>query len=388
MAMLPINQVPTIAKLPAPVLSVYLNTRNRNSSRQPRLPVHIAWFRKQVAGVAPTLPIQDRKQFLRQTERVEQFLEHRHPEEQALAIFASQKSWTVVRLQTNIESELRWGKPGLGQLYRLLNEHPPYGVIAIDHHAARFFVYRLGELASLREKVFDIDVSGWRRKDLGHFASERVRKTRGSNREPYEHRLEAQYERLCRETAEESVSFWKKLDFAGLFLVGPDQLTKLIRTKLSQPFSPRVFSISMDIVKFTPRSILRRVEPHVAEFEQKRQLASVEQILVEEGKFESNPDEILARLQRGSIHTLVVASDLDLKLHECTKCGLAARSADPFCTSCGGELRTASLLELLPGLAAVHHTKVQYVSGEAAKLLAKVGGIAGWSRQPNLLATG
>ena len=386
--MLPFDQVRTIAELSAPILSVYLNTMNRNSSHHPRLPVHLAWFRKQAAAVAPTLPIQDRKQFLREAERVEQFLERRRPEEQALAIFAGEKTWIAVPLQTSVESELRWGKPGLGQLFRLLNGHPPYGVIAIDHQAARFFVYRLGELTSLGEKLFDIDVSGWSKKDLGHFAGERVRKTRGSNREVYEHRVEAQYERLCRETAEESVNLWKKCDFAGLFLVGPDQLANLIRTKLPQPFSTQVFSISMDIGKFSPRSILRRVEPHVAEFEQKRQLATVEQILIEEGKFETNPDEILTRLQQGRLHTLVVASDLNLKLHQCIQCGVAARSADPVCTGCGGKLRTASLFELLPGLAAMHHTRVEFVSGEAARLLAKVGGIRGWSRQLSLTAAG
>lgn len=386
--MLPSNQIQAIADLPAPILSVYLNTMNRNSSRHPRTSVHLTWFRKQAAAVAPTLPLQDRKQFLREADRVEQFLERRRPEERALAIFASEKTWTVVPLQTNIESELQWGKPALGQLFRLLNGHPPYGVVAIDRQAARFFVYRLGELTPLGEKVFDIDVSGWTKKDLGHFAGESVRKTRGSNREVYEHRLEAQYERLCRETAEEAVSLWKKSDFEGLFLVGPDQLTNLIRTKFPQPFSPKVFSISMDIGKFSPRSILRRAKPQMAEFEQKRQLATVEQILTGAGKFETNPDEILARLQQGSIHTLVVASDLNLKLHECTQCGLAVRSADPVCTSCGGELRPASLFELLQGLAARQHTRVEFVSDEAARLLAKVGGIGGWSRQPSKKAAG
>ncbi|HXJ07139.1 MAG TPA: VLRF1 family aeRF1-type release factor [Candidatus Acidoferrum sp.] len=386
--MLPSNQIQTIAELQAPILSVCLNTMNRNSSRHPQTPAHLAWFRKQAAAVALTLSIQDRKQFLREADRIEQFLERRRPEERALAIFAGGKAWTVVPLQTNVESELQWGKPALGQLFRLLNGHPPYGVVAVDHHAARFFVYRLGELTSLGEKVFDVDVSGWRKKDLGHFAGERVRKTRGSNREPYELRLEAQYERLCRETAEETVSLWKKCGFEGLFLIGPDQLTHFIRTKLSNPFSAQVFSIAMVIGKFSPRSILRRVEPHVAEFEQRRQLATVKQLLIEEGKFETDLDELLARLQQGGIHTLVVASDLDLKLHECIQCGLAARSADPVCMNCGGELRPASLFELLPSLTATHHTRVEFVSGEAARLLAKVGGIGGWSREHSLMAAG
>lgn len=240
----------------------------------------------------------------------------------------------------------------------------------------------------LDEKAIDIDKSEWKKKELGHVTGEGVQKTRGSNREVYEHRLEAQYEHVCHEAAEEAERLWKQFEFAGLFLVGPDRLVGLIKSKIAQPFSPLVFSDPEDLGKFSPQAILRRLEPLVSKIEQKRQMAVVEQLLGDEGKLVVNPDEVFAQLQDGTIHTVVVASDGNLTLRECVKCGLASRSADPACSGCGGELRNVSLLEILPGLAATHHIKVEFVSGEAAKLLAKAGGIGGWSRQPSLRAAG
>jgi len=61
-------------------------------------------------------------------------------------------------------------------------------------------------LTLLEDKSFDVDISQWKKKDLGHFAGERIRKTRGPQRDIFEHRLEAQYERLCQETAERAAA--------------------------------------------------------------------------------------------------------------------------------------------------------------------------------------
>lgn len=383
-----VDQVRAMEKIREAILTVHRNTGNQSSSRHPRVPACLAWFRKEADRVLSALRHPEKKEFFRETRRVERFLESRRPEERALVIFAGKKIWSVIPLQTGVENEMHWGKPALAQSFRLLNGHPAVGVLVVDHQAARLFMHRLGELNLLEEKKFEIDKSGWKQKELGHVTGECVQKTRGSNRDVYEHRMEAQYERLCHETAEEAIRLWKEFEFAGLFLVGPDRLVNLLRTKLPRPFSPFVISIAEDLGKFTPHQILKRVGPHVREFEQKRQLTLVVQLLFEEGKFQTNPDETLAQIQNGNIHTVLVASGLDLRLHECIKCGFVTGAGDSVCGRCGGELRNVSLLEVLPGLAAKHHIKVEFVGGKAAEELAKIGGIGGWRRQADLRATG
>ena len=90
------EQIQSIADLQLPILTVYVNTQNRNASRHPRVPVHVAWFRKSAFAISRTLVPRDEALFQIQVDRVEQFLEGRHPEEKAIAIFAGQGTWTCL----------------------------------------------------------------------------------------------------------------------------------------------------------------------------------------------------------------------------------------------------------------------------------------------------
>lgn len=382
------EQIRSIAESQAPLLSVYLNTQNRNASRHPRVPVHVSWFRKTVSAISRTLTPQDEALFQTQVSRVEQFLEGRHPEEKALAIFAGRETWNMIQLQTGVENEVRWGKPAVGQLFRLLHEHPPYGIVVIDHRAARFFQFFLGELSELGEKRFEIDQSQWKEKDLGHVAGEQVRKTRGTNRDLFEHRVEAQYEHLCREAADQAMALAKQRDFAAIFLVGLEPLVGPIQKKFPRSFKAELVLVPEDYGKLLPNTIFRRLAPLMADFEQKRQIAEVEQLLVGGRGIVSEADEILADLQAGSIRAIFVAAEHNFYLRECEKCRSVNRSSDMVCPNCGGTRRTVTLLDILPSLAAEHNTKVQFVSGRAAQILASAGGIAGWLRQPAKAANG
>ena len=96
----------------------------------------------------------------------------------------------------------------------------------------------------------------------------------------------------------------------------------------------------------------------------------------------------MARLQKGTIRTLVVAADHDFQVRECAKCGALNRSSDLLCPDCGGERRNLALLDILPRLAATYGTAVQFVSGEAAEKLVVAGGMGGWVRQSTRSAAG
>ena len=211
----------------------------------------------------PTLLPADVKRFEQELARVKEFLEGRHPEETALAIFAGPQTWAVIPLQTSIHNEIRWGQPAVGQLFRLLSEHDPYGVVVVDHHAARFFRLHLGELTQLDEQRYDIDESQWKRTDLGHIASERTRKAHGPDRDLYEHRMEAQFEHRYRETADRAMALSKEHGFAGLFLAGPEPLLASLRAKF--PPAARVVPVQEDLGGFSPEEIRQRLEPLVAD---------------------------------------------------------------------------------------------------------------------------
>lgn len=376
-----VDQLPAIAKLPPPVLTLYLNTASDNPSRHPRRPAGLDWLRKQAKVTAQSLSTRGAKAFERQIDRVEKYLQSRHPAEEALVIFAGSRCWKIVSLRHSVENHLTWGEPEIAQWIRLSNTIKAYAVVVIDHHAARFFVFSQGELTQIAERRFDVDVTQWKRKYLGHISSERHRKTRGSNLDLFEQRMEAQFDRLCREAAELAVTLCQQEGLAGIFLVGPNRLIRTIHARLPHPISNTSVLVPENLGSSSPLQLLRRLRSVIENYDQDRQRAKVEELFRAERGAVLGVDATLADLQKGMLHTLVIAHDLDFELHRCQQCGSASRSADPVCAACGGSLYKTSFRELLPKLALAHNAELQFVIGHAAELLLEREGVGGWFRQ-------
>jgi hypothetical protein len=296
-----------IAALPSPVLTVYLNTASQDPSLHPVVPACLRWFTDEGEALSRTLLPRDGKRFKEQAERFERFLSLRRPQEKAIAAFVGPDVWQVLPLHICLENQLRWGKPSVTQLFKLLSRHKPYGIVVVDHHGARFFRFHLGELIAIAERQYEIDDSQWKRTDVGRIASERTRKAHGADRGLFEHRLRAQFEHLCAETANQLLALSKKNDFAGLFLVGSHRLIDPIQKHLPPVAFGLVVSVSEDMGGSSPTEILRRLEPLVADYERKRQLAEVDHLMTADGGTIRDVDETLARLQRGTIGTVLVA---------------------------------------------------------------------------------
>jgi Bacterial archaeo-eukaryotic release factor family 10 len=346
----------------------------------------VTWLLKKAASTSRTLLPPDVERFLHEVAHVEKFLEGRHPEEKALAIFAGPKTWTVFPLQIAVENELTWDHPAISQLFWLLHERKSCCIVAVDHRAARFFAYSQGELTELAAKQFEVDRSQWKRKSLGHLTRSRMQTMRGPYPDRFEHRMEVQYARLCRETAEQAATLSKQYGLTHVFLAGPDRLIRRMRTQFPPAFGESVCLVPEDLGNFSPKELLQRLEPIIVEYEQKRQIAAVTQLLSADNGTETDLDQTLAQLQNGRVRSVVVSRDFDLDLRQCTKCGLASRAADPVCASCAGERRKVAFRKILPALLVAHDTEVEIVTGEAARMLERAGGIGGWLRQAKVTA--
>jgi hypothetical protein len=371
-----------IMAVPSPILSVYLNMRSENTARHPRAGACEVWLEKQVAAISRGLSRHDTKEIMKQLQRVKEFLHDRHPKEKALAIFAGPLSWIAVPLQVGIENEVAWGQPSIIQLFWLLHEHHPYGLVVVDHHAARFFAYRLGQLTELATKEFAVDTSVWKEKKLGHQASSGSQNMRGPYPDRFEHRMEAQYARLCRETADQAVSLSKQYGLIHVFVAGPDRLIDIVQ----KHFAPAATLVRQDLGNFSSAELLERLEPIIAEYGQNRQLESVNQLLGSDVADIANVDETLAQLQSADVRSIVVSKNLEFDMRHCETCGLASRAADPVCAVCGGTRTPASFHKLLPALAMSNNTDIEVVSGEAAQKLNQTGGMSGRPRQTEIAA--
>lgn len=380
--MISTNQIQSIVRLKEPVVSVFLNTENPDPSHHPRVAADVNWLRKNKAALEHSLTVHEAKEFGKVFARVDEFLDGRHPQEKAVAIFAGPNSWTVLALQTCVQHSIHWGTPAVGQLVRLLGEHSRFGVAAVDSNTARFFEFYLGELTNLTDTQFEIDKTQWKRTDVGHIATEAMRKGHGPDRDLYDHRLDAQYEKLWHDTAVYAAGLVKQHDFAAIFLVGAEGLVSSIHKHLTAVASDvPVVNVFEDLGGFAPDDIRRRIQPLIAQYEQKTRLTEVRELLAADAGSVVDPDEALAQLQAGHIGTLFVAENHELHLRECTACLTVSREGGSVCAQCGAQRIEAPMSETLARIALAKQTKLSFVSGEAGELLVKAGGMIGRLRQ-------
>jgi hypothetical protein len=316
-----------------------------------------------------------------------QFLEDRRPAERALVIFAGLKTWKVIPLQIPVSNELHWGKPKIAALLPLLHGHRRYGVVVVDHTAARFFEFAYGQLTLAATKPFEIDASQWKRREQGRVAIESVQNSRGPVRDLYQHRIEAQYKRLCHQLGEEATALSKSKELDGLFLVGPDRLIQAVQEKIPHFLAASTVFVGENLGQTSARELQRRLQPLIDCYEQEQQLSIVKRLASSRGAL-TTPDEVLAQLQNGRIQTLIVARHLKFRLRLCPRCGFASGAADRTCADCGALRQEIMLDELLARISAKWNIKIEFVSGEAAELLRQTGGLGGWLHGRRAIAAG
>src|ERR1035437_2559838 len=208
--MITTRKLEPLSQLPPPFLTAYGRTSPVEASLHSPTPRYLPWLIDESRPIAESLSPTERELFLKQLDRVEEFLRQRAPHEKSLVIFAGPSVWETVSLQPEVQSELHWGKPALTQLVWLASEHKPCGIVVVDHGGARFFHYWFGEMVEYEEKKFAIDVSQWKQEELGHVTGQGVKKTRGSQRNVFERRMDSQYAHLCRETAQQAETFGQR----------------------------------------------------------------------------------------------------------------------------------------------------------------------------------
>jgi len=381
--MVTMDRLETLSRMAPPLVTAYLYANPSEASQHSLTPASVAWLKTEGRAIANRLPAEEQEVFLQQLNRVEEFLRDRVPHERSLVIFAGPSGWETIPLQMEVQNEIHWGKPALGQLLWMVGEHKTYGVLVVDHAGAKFFQYWPGELTRHKEKKFDVDASEWKQKDMGHVtAMKQSQRSHGTQRDVFEKRMDSRYAHLCIETAHEAAVFYAEKSLAALFLSGPDRLIKTVERKLPRSLKQSVVAFDQDLAHLTPPELLKHLEPHIEAWERKHEAELIAAVTSGEGAAVAGVDKTLAQLQRGKVHTLVVARGLNPVLHRCVECGWTDRSANPMCAACGGERRDVRFEEMLPELIRRQGLQIQVVSNGAADALKRAGGIAGWLGRP------
>ena len=193
--------IQSLPELAGPALTVYLDTNPAKEFNRGLKPGYLTRFESQAKSIAETVSPIHTEAFREQVVRIEEYLHIQPLPYKGTVIFAGRDAWEVVPLQIEVQDEIRWGAPAVAQLYWLLDEHKPCGLVVADQKRARFFLYWLDELLELEEMEFRMEVT--RKKEMGPVA--RVgggRMSRGRDGDAVEQRVAAQYARHFQQIAQ------------------------------------------------------------------------------------------------------------------------------------------------------------------------------------------
>lgn len=258
----------SFSQLPIPVLTVYVNTIPARTPNRRLVPECVIWLKKEAKSLAESALPTERRIFHEQVDRIEAFLRNRKTQGRSLVIFAGPETWELEPLQVEVENALHWGRPALAQLFSIQNAHKARCVVVVDRARARFFQYSLGEFTELGEKKFKIDVSQWKREDIGHLAHPGIKTTRGTQRDTFEHRVDAQYARLCRQTAEHVKNLCRQKGLFAILLVGSSRLAEPIKAEFPRELRNRTVLIKEDFGRLTLSALKNRLSGVISVLEQ------------------------------------------------------------------------------------------------------------------------
>ncbi len=380
--MLEAKRIQSLPEMREPVLTVYLNTNPGDRRNQGSPPGYLIWLKSRARLIGERVQLREQRDLQDQLKRVESFLRTNRPSSRGLALFAGPATWEEIPLHVDVEDELHWGRPSLTQLMWLLDEHQPYGVVLVDRSGARFFRFWLGEAEEQAEERFDVDISEWREKSLVAPARPGVQRTRGSQRDVFQQRLEAQFDRLYREVTNRIGRWIAKERLRPVLIAGPGEIVESIWNGLPAAARGQAATIKSDLSDLGPADLQARIAPDLTRWKRAHELETVTRLVNGESRrrVALGMDETLRHLQEGKIRSLVVARGLGGRIRQCAACGWTDRSADRTCVVCGGERHAVALRAALPELARRFSVHVEVVSGEATRKLREVDGMAGWLR--------
>lgn len=366
-----LHTLPTLAE---PVLTVYLDTNPANPRNLRRPPGASAWVKTHARDLAAQLPNADPKLIKDQAQRIDACLAGHPARAKGMIFFAGPGNWKIIRLQVPVEDEIYWGKPSLGQLLWILDEHRPYGVLVVDRSGARFFRYWLGEIEEQKQDrlEFELDLSQWRRRELVM--------GRGADRDSFQQRVDAHYARFFKETAERCREWRERERLSPVFVAGPTEAAEAVWNVLPESCRAQSALVKGLPARVTGPELLRRIEPEIETWKRARELEKVEAILAagEGAGTALGIDMTLASIQQGTARKLLAAHGLRGRVRVCRQCGWTDRNPEDICRRCGGVREMESLRTLLPELAHTRNIPVEVVAGEAAERLRSVEGLAAW----------
>ena len=378
--MLDAKLLESLPQIPPPVLTAYLETNPADSRNLRHPPGYIIWLKSQAKDIEGDVPESERKAFREQVQRLEEHLTQYPPRTLGTVVFAGPEFWQSISLHVEAEDELFWGLPSLIQILWLMSEHRLCGVVVADRSRARFFHYWMGEITQDHEARFNIDTTEWSRKDLKPPSQPGIEVIRGTHRDAFERRVEAQYASFFAKEAEHIRAWVDTWKLNAVLLMGPPKLEELVWSKLPKSVQRRTLLVQEDIEHLPWAELEDRIKSEVHSWERDHEKKLLDQLFdgPDGVRVVLGVDETLTHLQEGLVRTAVVVREIEGRVRQCTRCGWTDRTVDLTCPICGGARLATDLRAVLPPLLRRYKVPLEVIAEDVPERLSKAGGIGAW----------
>ena len=277
----------------------------------------------------------------------------------------------AVTLPAPPSERLRWGShPDLEPLQVLLDDYERVGVLLLDAERARLFTVYLGTIET-KETIEDYVPP--KQSGGGWFALAQTRAAR--------HREDHMLRHVKRVTAA-LMTVLRQQPFDRLYLAGPTEPLALLQHHLPRRLRVRLAG-TLNLEMFAPDTEVLQATLAAAERTEREAETAAVAALVEAATTRRATLGLvaaLAALNEGRAHLLFLADAWSPVGAECAACGALLPGVGP-CPTCGAPTEpVADLRGRVIERALDQGAKLEFVSGEAAALLAVHGGIGAWTR--------
>lgn len=370
----------SLSQIPAPVLTVYLDTNQAQYINQHFDHGHLSWFRNEAKHLLTHVSDSDRVALSAELERVTEFLMQDTWGHRGMALFAGPGTWIAIPLDREPQNQIDWGEPRLWQLWAIADRCPRTCIAMIDLSGARLFYTQYGTLIPLETIDFHIDVSQWKEMQSSHAAERGMGLPHGAQQDIFERRRKSQYMHLFWETAKKIAHACEVYSLTRILLFGADRLTIPVEHRLPLNLQDRAIRLRHMRRDLVIADLLAHFEDQLRTWESARREQEVDEFLNRKHGIVTGVEDTLTELQRGRVSSLLVAEDFNPALHLCVQCGHATASAVQDCPRCHGKVFSTTLHEILPQLLGSWSSDMKLLRGAAAERLRSAGSIGGWVR--------
>lgn len=376
-----------IAPHEPPVLSLYLNVAPTSRGMEAR--AFILRAREAMRGL--DLP---RNYEAAVAQRLEKH--HRLPQGRTMVLFAGedlddlfrvdymQGELPLLDLEKGDGVEAHWGKPFVAPLMFALDQHERYAVLHVSQGAVRCFEVFLGEIQELWTGEQSHDTGDWRNYTEARHSpgTGKATATRGgTGRDAFEARVDANTERYFRELADHLEATVRSEDIDRIILLGTDETVSTFAGLLNNFLSDRVVARLPN--PSNPQAgvtdWLPLVLPTIDEVEAQHELGVLEQV---RNRGTSGINSVLTLIRRSQVDVLVVPFHMDATFWQAQGSRIVSDSLEELKTlSPDDEYREVRFSAVLPELVASTNMTVEFVEGEAERILTEeLGGLAALRR--------